>query len=494
MPFVPSEVQKIHILRPNQQLCCMRQAFQFPSKWIAIAGYLAFATLGLMAGMFYLERMMMADAVFQTFAIFKDNDLGIQVGRFGSAATKVFPWAAIQLELPLKVVLLLYSLSFVIYPFLLYWILVRWVKNERMGLVLVFFFTLLTAHTFYWIQSELLQGCALIIFFYGLLSQWQPLKLWHLAILLPLVVVIVFFHPLAFIPFFFLWAFFALRKESWKRWPYWSVLIFCLAVLLVKHFVIPPNYYDSGSIKLSENVFAQLGNIFQVRSTKNFLHFLVTDYYFFPPLFFWVLSFYIIRRDWLKLALVFLATIGFLILINGTFFWGADQYYVESFYQVLTIFVAVPLVFDIFPTINSQRRVLLLVIGILIIRLAHIGFTHRPYSERLHWTQRMLEKTKSYPGTKFMMDREDTPHHKLMLTWGSSYETLMLSALQSPDSTRTYIIVDPNVPSEQMLKENKAFLTPFGALQYDSFRDSPYFHFRDTSYYRVLSKEEILQD
>ncbi len=471
----------------------MRQTFQFPSKWVAIAGYLAFTILGLMAGIFYLERMMMADAIFQTFAIIKDQDLGIQVGRFGSAATKIFPWIAIESGLPLKAVLMVYSLSFVIYPFLLYWVLVRWVKNERMGLVLVLFFTLLTAHTFYWIQSELLQGCALIIFFYGLLSQWLPLKTWQLAILFPLVVVIIFFHPLAFIPFLFLWAFFALENDYWKQLPYLAVLAFCFLVLGYKHFIMPPNYYDSGSIKLSENIFEQFGNIFQVRSTKNFLRYLVTDYYFFPPLFFWVLSHYIIHKRWLKLGLVFLSTIGFLVLINGTFFWGADQYYVESFYQILTIFAATPLVFDILPTFKSQRLVLWLVIGTLAVRLLHIGLTHRPYTERLQWTQDMLEKTKSYPGTKFMMDREDTPHHKLMLTWGSSYETLMLSAMENPDSTRTFIIVDPNVPSEELLKRNNAFLTPFGALDYDYFQESPYFHFRDTSYYRVLTKEEILQ-
>ncbi|GJM34509.1 MAG: hypothetical protein DHS20C18_35100 [Saprospiraceae bacterium] len=256
---------------------------------------------------------------------------------------------------------------------------------------------------------------------------------------------------------------------------------------------MPPNYYDSGSIKLSTNIFEQIGNIFQLSSTKNFLRFLVTDYYFFPPLFFIVLSFYIIHKQWLKVGLVFFATIGFLILINGTFFWGADQYYIESFYQILTIFVATPLVFDLLPRWQPHRKVVLLVAGLLIIRLFHIGLLHAPYSQRLQWIQTMLDKTKDYPGTKFMMDREDTPHQKLMLTWGSSYETLMLSALQSPDSTRTFIIVDPNVPAEELLKENKAFLTPYGALHYKYFEDSPYFHFRDTGFYQVLGREEILE-
>ncbi|MCK6693256.1 MAG: hypothetical protein L6Q97_14315 [Thermoanaerobaculia bacterium] len=58
---------------------------------LGTATYLA---LGVLAAVFYLERMAFLDMAFQTFHILRTGAFQIQSGRFGAAGTQVFAWMA----------------------------------------------------------------------------------------------------------------------------------------------------------------------------------------------------------------------------------------------------------------------------------------------------------------------------------------------------------------------------------------------------------------
>lgn len=474
----------------------MKDSFQFNDRRIWYVGALAFLGLGAMAWHWCLPRVMMSDAAFQVFEVIQRQDFAIQANRFGSAVTKVFPFVAVKLGLPLPQVLLWYSLSFVVYPLALYLLLGRVLRNEYMAVVLILFYTLLAGHTFYWMQSELLQGCALVLFFYGWLIR-DGLRLWEWPLLLALVPVLLFFHPLMFIPYFFLWAFFAVHGDAvrWRQRGYQAVALAAVAVLVYKHLIMPANSYDAGAIKFSEGVLANLPHVFTSPNAMHFWDRCLSDFVFFPIALVSVALFYALRREMLKLSLLLAAIFGLLVLIHGSFAWWTPdkfyRFYIESFYQLLTIFVAVPLVFDVLPQIRRPSAIFYGLVLVLALRLAYMGALSPTYTDRLEWMQQALAHTRQYEGTKFAIDQRDVPFDKLLITWGSSYETLMLSALQSPDSTRTLIIVDDNVPTAEYLKRNKAFINPFNPIPYGDFQASPYFHFQDTAHYRLLSREEL---
>lgn len=466
--------------------------YRFEQRYLVWLGAGAFVVMAVMAAVFYLERTIILDASYQTFAMIIYDNFSIQTQRFGAVITKIFPYLAMKWHWPLDRLLWVYSLSFVIYAGVFYAFLTTVLRHQRMGMTLLMFFTLMTAHTFFWIQSEQLQASAVVLLFFGIVTAVRPLHYWLLPILFGLIVVIVYLHPLAFIPFGFLWLFFAFDPALRRQWAYYTLPLFLVLTTAYKLFMGPPTY-DQGAMQLGANVVKQIGQFWHWKSNTNFLHFCLTDYYLFFPLVLLIGYHYVRQRQLLRLGLFLGANITYLVLINGAFFWGAEQFYIESYYTTISIFLAVPLLFDVLPSWKSKQLAGFIVVGIVAIRLLHIGYTSRVYERRLDWNRQMLSQSRSYGGSKFIIKQEDIPMDKLLMTWGSPFETVMLSALESPDSTRTLLIAAPDVPIDDYIKNNKAFLSPFGVIPYEVMKGGDYFHFRDTSYYQLLPKDKVLQ-
>lgn len=469
------------------------ELLKFENRQFKFLGDFGFIILAILASVFFLERTIILDASFQGLSVIYKGDFAFQYNRFGALFTQAFPLLGVKLGLPLKGVLFLYSLGFILFPFLVYLILTKWLKNEKMGLVLFLFFILLVSHTFFWIQSELLQACTLLVFFFGVWISLAKIPFWSLPFWYAWIFLILITHPLAFIPFGFIWLYFLLDERYPNSTSFYSIPLATGILFYLKNTFFK-NSYDTGTTELAKNVKEQWHNFFNWPSNLNFIENCVSDYFFFPILLLLVTAFLAWHRKFLKLILVLSFTTAYLILINGTFWWGGAEFHLESFYQVLTIFLALPLVFDALANERFKKWMTFILPIFVIIKLLHIAFFVSPfYSERLETNKALLQKTTKYEGKKFLAYEKDLPVDKLLQTWGTPCETLLLSAMQSPDSTRTIVVASPS--NEKLLLDNLHyevhFLTAFGPIPYYEINESPYFNFRDTAQYRILREDEI---
>jgi len=471
------------------------------SNPLRYVGWFVFPALCVMAWVFYLERTVFLDAAFQSFTVITTNELAIQVGRFGAAVTQVFPLVAVRLGWSLEGVLRAYSMSFVIYPFVLFLLLVGVFRNGRMGLLLALFYTLLVSHTFYWIQSELLQGCALVIFFYGIADALfykdhpaldHPLRAGAIYLLMTgLSVVIIFFHPVTFIPFFYIWLFMAMSGGREKRKAFYLLPVLGLGVMLFKRFGLPANAYDTATTGLADSVLERAIHFFSLKSTQNFYADCVTDYYCFPVLLLTIIVFYAKQRNFLKLFFVVGSVLAYLVLVNCTFHWDVEQFYIESHYQVLSVMLAVPLVLDMLRAPRWRRVLLFLIPAVVAIRVAHIGWQHQVYKKRIVIEQNMLAHAKTFDGQKFMVSIDDLPIKDLLMPWALPYETLYLSALEHPDSSITVLCMQGEQPYvTEHAARTDLFFGPWGIQPDTSVEKTGYFRLQDTIPYRKLSRVE----
>ena len=93
---------------------------RFIEKQTSLIGNIAFLVLAIMAIVFWRERTIMLDASFQSFDVINKGKLAIQVQRFGAAFVQMFPLLTSKLGLPLKAILISYSLSFIIFHYLMF--------------------------------------------------------------------------------------------------------------------------------------------------------------------------------------------------------------------------------------------------------------------------------------------------------------------------------------------------------------------------------------
>lgn len=449
-------------------------------------GTAAYAVLAALAAVFYLERMTFMDMSFQTFHILRTGSLQIQSGRFGAAGTQVFPWLAQEIGLPLRGVLFTYSLGHVLYYYAIFALTVLWFRQWKWGVVLVLLSTLMTTHTFYWL-SEMPQGLAFLV----LVLAWMQAKgrlgavrWWEFPVFVAALVTAFYFHPMVLYALLFCCAFFLLDRPSGPggRAIYLFAAGIFLATLFVKYKVLKPDWYDVMSLERAEAFRALWPHWFDIQSNRDFLHWCLTDYYLLPLLVLLNTGFYFRKKRWLKGLLAVLFPAGFVILVNVPFAKGDHQFYLENLYLPLGLFASVPFVFDVLPALVPERRMWLVLSALVALRLVHIFLTHRSWTERMHWEQAFLKETAALPRRKLILSEKQAPMDKLILSWGTPTEFLMLSALEHPDSARCIAIDENPERFDPLLASPRLFLGEFRNYSFDELPHR-YFNPQDTSAY-----------
>ncbi|MFK8105346.1 MAG: hypothetical protein AB8G15_22730, partial [Saprospiraceae bacterium] len=363
-----------------------------------------------------------------------------------------------------------------------FWMSKQWIQQKKTAWIILLFPVLLCSHTFYWIQSELLQSCILLLFTFGL-SQYQ--RKFH-PLITPLTyglaILVLFSHPLIFIPYVFIWGFLFLSEKE-NRSLFFSTLVLLVPLcLFTKYFLLPQGIYayDQGHTSLTADFFKKCFQYNHLPSTINFRAAWLTDYYLYPLLLLVTTIHYLWDKQFLKLGFVLSACFSYLLLVNTTYNWGIVTFHVESFYQVLAIFLLYPLVYDIFPRHAHRRWLWYLIPIVLVVRLGNMSIRHERYTERVSYLQKLVNKSKSQTGTKFYSYEKEVDKSKLFLSWSTPYESLMMTARLHPDSARTlYISTQEKVDKFVKKAQADQWLSPYGPMDQMALPQR-YFRLRDT--------------
>lgn len=455
-------------------------------------GMVTYALLLLLAGVFYKERTVILDSSYHLFHIVHHKSLAIQGNRFGAALTQIYPLLAVKMNLSLNVIAVVYSLSFPFFFLLAFLFCLLGLKNTRVALAIMLFNVLMVTHTFYWPHPELPAG----VVFTLLCFAWTDRVVQHKAkpgflfATAPLwIVTIVFFHPLLIFVFFFLNAYFLLvYKKSVNR----SMVVFMILssagylLVLVLKAVLLRSSYENGAMGGLKNIFLLFPHYFNLTSNKDLVQYCLKDYYFLPVLWTWLMVFYIRRQEGLRMVLFLLFFCGLCFIINLNYVQGADQFYLEAQYLILSLFLIFPLVYELLPAMKSPERsmaVVLLILGIGIYRMER---THSFYSERVNWYRTFLKNTAGFPERKLILPAACAPVDTLLMTWGSSYEFWLLSTMEQGVS-RSVIIEEQKGEFDWLMGHNKALITKWELFEYKNM-DRRYYIFNDTGFYRHYTK------
>lgn len=451
-------------------------------------GYGVFAVLLGFSVLFYLERACYADIAFQTFGIINSQTVFYQLDRFGAAFIQVFPLAAVLLKLPLKYVLVTYSVALVLQNLFFYWVLHKFLKQPGWALVLLLFNVLLVSETFYWATNEIKQGLSFSILFGGVVSalpveRFTGLRKYGLLLLyLVLLLTTIFLHPLVVFPVVFVLGFLALSKrKSPNPAILWSAAIVAL-IMGAKYLVLPVSYYDEEQLEHRQNFITYFPNYFAVDSFESFFRWCIKDWYIYGILMVLTVGFYAYRRQWFKLGWLLLFTVGYLIIVNVTHL-NTPKPFLESYYQALSVFVLLPFVFDLLPKTKAQYALGLLVL-IVILRINTIYHHHHHYTSHITAVRRTLEL---FPG-KFVVPADRFPQYTNIMTWGVPNTSALLSSMESPDSCRSFFVTE-NVAGAMLDDATYAFKTPFRPFSYNTF--NPHYFRPAPGAYRVLTDEEL---
>lgn len=435
--------------------------FQFESSAPRRLGYLGMIGLLVLAGVFYRERAWVLDIAFQTFLMINDGTVQVMVNRFGSALVQLLPLSAIKLGAPVEVISFLYSISFPLLFLGFYTITVRVLRNDYLGWSIVLLYTLIVYDAFYWATSEQQQGLgAVLVFFAYWLRYPRQEKPWMWVVTTCSVVALAYYHPLIFISFYFLWAYFGLHfRAKITGWAYWALAGLMALGQGVKSW-LSANWYDNAKYSsFSDNLAAYFPNYLDLPAHGKFLHNAVTIWYGFPVLLLIATGFYLYHRHWLKLGLMWLTCFGYLMLLHIGSPESEHRFYVEVNYMALSIFVGVPFLFEIAPRLKSRTLAYLLG-GLILLRLGTIAAHHQPFEARWRWVESAVAAPET--GNRFYLIEDQAPMDTLLMSWGIPYESLLISNARTDGQNVRTLLIHPEMKTfEEPLQQDTVFITPF---------------------------------
>ena len=412
-----------------------------------IFSHIFFLILALMAGFFYMERILYADSAFQFFKIINFEKFNIEAGRFSAVLTQVIPILAVKMGADLKLLILSYSVSFVLIYYLVYLACVYIFKDQSAGILIIFLLVLGIRSSFFHTVTETHQG----LVYSGLFLAWMYNSFTNhgsliregksLAIGFSIIILCFFSHPVTFLILVYIIGYFLIDLKKWKDYRIYSILVFIFLIYLIKFLITPSDSYEGQYFTGISDSFRILKNVFQTQSFRFFIH---NIYHLYIPhliISLIVILFYLKRKLFLKLSYYILAILAFLFITFISYYQGDSPMAMEKNFMPLNLFVCLPFVKEILWDLKKgQLLKFIFVIIIIGVSLYNICTESTIYRSRISYLGHMMNYSEKFTGEKFLIAKKDIDMDRIIIPWALSVETLLYSSLESADSTKTFFI------------------------------------------------------
>ena len=403
-----------------------------------IIGCLVFSALFVMAGLFYIERVCMADTACRTVVMIITQRPAIFLLRFGSFVPQLLPLSAIWLHVSLKTVMIVNSLSFVILFFCIYLLAFRFSADSLLFLLVPLYLIMLTNEEFYWPQSEYQQGMVWLCLYAVLLFGHKfnsSRAIYFFLIQTILMCWIQSFHLLIFVPLFFLIIYFYYTRSSLFSKAFFVHASICLVLFFSRWIIGKHNPYEGSRVHLGTAFRKEMPHFFSLGSVAEFWHKLPLEYAGYVIAFFVSACWFISARKYLMFnVLVSFSVFYWLIIILTTP--EASRFYTEYLMLPLGFIVLLPLIVEIIPVTNGPYAIALVLI-FCTVRIATIYHSHIDYTRRLDIYQPYFDHIKKNKLNGVFVDSRLVDQKKAIITWASGFESILISSLHSPDSCMT---------------------------------------------------------
>lgn len=395
-----------------------------------ILGYLSFVLLFLASVYFYKERILFADSAFQFFKIINFEKINVEAYRYGAVLPEIPVILAIKLGFNLKLLTIIFSVSFIFLYFIVFLICIKLLKNISAGLSIVLILIICISQSFFHPVTETHQSLVFSVLVFAIL-QYSSFRYTLVQILLACLVILLSFfaHPVALYTLVFVIGYSAIDQNQFKSAKPYILLCFVFGLAVAKVLLTDENSYEGkffSELLKSPLIILELPHAY---STK----FLLGRIF---GLYFWVMIFeliliivLILKKEYIKLLWQLGISGFFLIITLLTYNKGDSDMMMERAFMPVALLVSVPLLTEMLKNSNQYRFIKTIFLTVVIlISVNRIFVQGKAFRERIRFNQELLAKTSKLPNRKFIMESSELQKHYTTY-WSYSFETLMLSSI-----------------------------------------------------------------
>ena len=467
-----------------------------------LLGQLMFLVLFVLALVFYLERTVFVDPCYAVFNILYYHDFVSEAGRYAAIYPQSLALLAISMDLPLKVVLAVYSVTFILLYYLIFLVISYGFKLDRIALAIPLILLMGIKYSFFWISTETHQALVYTIFLYAFLTwsmNFRPgIFTWILRIVIGTGILLLCFysHPVSLFTVLFVLGFLVIDHKLWLK-PDGYVLAAVIVALAVYKFTTGVSTgYESFYFKGFGSFFERLGNLMHSESLQ-FLKISLPGIYLFSLILFVITATWYLRmKQYLKLCYFLLSLVLFSLILFTTFDIWYFPFIQEKNLMGLNLLILIPFLKDVvFPAGRNRTLIQWVIILAFLTGVFHVISASFFYKDRLAYIKSMIDSVRKYPEKKFIISNAMVDRDRLNVNWALAPETLILSSLEGPDSSVSIYINDDYGSIKQGINLNDSLLficAPWAQDLEIRKLNKNYFNL-DHSTYRVLSEKEMIQ-
>ncbi len=390
-----------------------------------------FFILMLLSVFLYKERLF-ADSAYYFFHAMNKGWFHIEADRITIALSQIAPLTAYYLGLPLKYLMVIYSLGHELFFYILFLLLLYKLKDKAAAFALLLLHLIGQLWLFYLPFLEISYGATLAIVFYALLKsdKWKDDK-W-LILLLLIEWFVLFSHPENFYLIPVLLALDYLNR-GFKKKIHGTTIAFFLVALLVKVL----NFSDYDQQKLGNSLKPNEESINLSEYISDALGVYTSYYWEVLLLFVATLLFLLVKKEGKKLMLVSVSVLSLLFILHSLedlseFYWYAEVVNTPLVFLVLFFFV-----FEVWQRLEGKAKSILTIM-LLLIGLFRLGWTWS-YGEPLRKRTAQLENLVDYAQylghSKYEINTSNFEKEYSNVTWANPIESILFSALDGKEQT-----------------------------------------------------------
>lgn len=457
------------------------------SRWYTWTGHLFFWVTILACLLLYKERLLSFDTAYYTFHLVTFQEFFIKHDRYISYLTQWVPLLGVDLGWSLANVFRAYSVSFYLWFYGLFLIVVYGLRNPQGGLLIVGALCLGMRYKFYAAISEITFGLAIGAFLVAWITsrkEKNELKWLDFAVVTLCLIGLFGSHLAPLYPIMTFLVFERIYDGTWHKPKHWLMPGFILLVFAGKFLLVQGDEYEAN----------RLADLLNPDSMKDlFLH--PRDYYIFSAIKKYFTTQYILP------GLAFAASIGWLVWKRKMF---AALFILLAFsgWVVINIITYADLGGPVFIMLDGYLALLGLIWMTpfyfilrdhprlpLALAMSFLFFvstwqmigTYSFYRQRLNYIEDTLAMHPEPEQKKLIVPWNLFEWNTMWFPYELPHESLMLTALKDPDSCRTiYVLID--APLDADFLETDGFIQFQGAHEAKTINSSAYFNLPEIPY------------
>jgi hypothetical protein len=417
------------------------------------AGHFFFFVYICLSAIYYLERSLHFDGALYCFKMVHSKTFTIENDRWGIVFTQVLPLLALKLNCSLKTFLLCYSLSFAIWNYIFFVILIKLFRNALAALAFILSLILFYRYSFYYPVSEIHSSIGPLFVLFSALHRLfdqagkvdsKKLMTNGMALLL-LAVWLCYIHIITIIPLLFFCGYLILEKKAFsaKFKSVYLVILLATAVYIVVLKLIPAHSYQGSKLLGLDSILSVISD----PTISNGFFFFKTDFMnnYSVNVFFFCLTLILLiyKKHFLKSLYVLAAVLAFWVVIMAYNINIDSPLNYQNYYCYLGIIISLPLSAEFLLKLKKNIFVICFA-TLLAFNFYKIGKSGLRFVDRTAYIKRCLDNFKNYKEKKFVVSEFNFDPAILWGQWDLSFESLFLSSLEGPSNSRTFF-TDPDM-------------------------------------------------